>query len=342
MAFFDRAPTGSPFVNSRRFIEKVWLDWWKTSDLGAIIQDTRANRATYAAADYTNRFYFESDTKLTYLSNGTLWKYYSGSYDRTQAQIAAFIATLTIDDTGLLIVVTDFTHILKWGGAALDFAPGDDGSNYFLDAPSAPLGKTVQLCDGTATTYLKADGTTAAYVTRNLNGHYRKSVTAGADATVAAVAPLFVGTAAVLTGAVAAPVFTGTAATLTGNVAAPTFTGNAATLTGNVAAPVFTGTPGTTGTPSATANIGAGAANASSSSHTHSFTPAGTNNAPALTMNSYTPGGTNSAPALTMNSYTPQGTLNAPALTMNSYTPQGTIGTTGEPATYKVLTYFRR
>lgn len=324
MAFFDRAPTGSPFVNSRRFIEKVWLDWWKTSDLGAIIQDTRANRATYAASDYTNRFYRETDTKLTYLSDGTKWIYYSGSYDRTQAQIAAFIATLGTDDTGLLIVVTNFTHTLKWDGAALGFAPGDDGSNYFIDAPSAPLGKTVQLCDGTATTYLKADGSTGSYTTKNLSGHYRKSVTAGADALVAAVAPLFTGTAAVLTGSVAAPTFTGTPAVLTGSVAAPTFSGNAAVLTGTVTV---------NATATAAVTVGVAAALAAAQAHTHTAT---------LVMNSYTPGGTNNAPALTMNSYTPAGTNNAPALTMDSYTPQGTIGATGEPATYKVLTYFRR
>lgn len=197
MGYFDRAPTGSKLVNTRGFIQKVWIDWFKSNPPSGLIQDTRGNRINYSPSDNPNAIYRESDTTLKYVSDGTNWIYDSGSYRRIQSQIAALVAVLGVHDAGLLIDVTDFTHTLRWDGAALGFAPGDDGSNYLIDATSAPLGKTVQLCDGTVTSYLKADGTLQAYTTKNLAGHYRKSVTAAADALVAAVAPGISGTTAV-------------------------------------------------------------------------------------------------------------------------------------------------
>lgn len=150
-----------------------------------------------APAAHNNELFFASDLDyIGWVSTGAVWKYVSGVRAVAQADIAAFTANLGTDDAGCLVNVTDFTHLLRWTGSATEFAPGDDGSNYFIDAPSAPLGKTVQLCDGTATTYLKADGTTGSYTTLNLSGHYRKSVTASADALVAAVAPTLSGASA--------------------------------------------------------------------------------------------------------------------------------------------------
>lgn len=165
-------------------------------------QDTWANRAKYPAAAVPNGSLLRiTDKRLVFAALNGAWSYAAGTYSLAQTAIAALVATLTTADAGLLLWVTDFKHTLVWDGSALDFAPGDDGSNYFIDAPSAPLGKTVQLCDGTTVTYLKADGTTGSYVTQNLTGHFRKSVTSGADATVAAVAPGLSGsTAAASTG----------------------------------------------------------------------------------------------------------------------------------------------
>lgn len=200
MALFDSAPTTSRFVDPKGFIERVWMDFLKKIlNVSTIIQDTRANRASYPASDYPNTIFRETDSTLEYISTGTAWIYRAGAYQRTQSQIAALVAVLGTNDAGLLIEVTDFTHTMRWSGTALAFAPGDDGSNYFIDAPSAPLGKTVQLCDGTAVTYLLASGATASYTTKNLTGHYRKSVVAAADALVAAVTPLITGSVAATT-----------------------------------------------------------------------------------------------------------------------------------------------
>lgn len=190
------APTETPLVRENRHIERRWLDFLAQLPFGEAIYGTRAGRAGYPAQNNRFRLYYESDagSTLVYLSDGAGWIWRSGSFRIAQAGIAAFVAGLNAGDAGLLLDVTVFLHTLRWDGAALGFAPGDDGSNYFIDAPSAPLGKAVQLCDGTATTYLKANGTTGSYTTKNLSGHYTKSVTAGADALAPAVAPGLTGT----------------------------------------------------------------------------------------------------------------------------------------------------
>lgn len=182
-------PTDSPLVDKKRHIVRVWLDWLDLLPVGEAIQDTRDNRSKYSPSASSNRFYRETDTGLIYISTGLAWVYVSGEYERTQSEIAALVVTLSANDARLIIDVTDFKHRLQWSGSALGFASGDDGSNYFIDAPSAPEGKVVQLCNGSDTTYLKADGTLGSYTTKNLTGHYRKSVTSGADATHVATAP---------------------------------------------------------------------------------------------------------------------------------------------------------
>jgi hypothetical protein len=158
-----------------------------------LIEDTWAHLGNYPAGQHRFALFYATDRTVYYRSTGTDWVYRTGEYPIVQAAIAALVATLGANDAGLILAVTDFKHSLKWSGGALNFKPGDDGSNYFIDAPSAPLGKLVQLCDGTITTYLKADGTLGSYTTKNLTGHFRKSVTSGADTTVAAVAPAFTG-----------------------------------------------------------------------------------------------------------------------------------------------------
>lgn len=243
-------PTDSELVKENRFITTRWLDWFNRLPVAEVIQDTRAHRSQYPPSANKNRTYRETDTGLTYVSTGTAWIYFFGEYPRTQSQIATLVATLAVNDAGLLINVTDFKHKLKWDGAALDFASGDDGSNYFIDAPSAPLGKIVQLCDGTATTYLKADGTTGSYTTKNLTGHHRKSVTSGADATVAAVAPGFSGASAA-------------EAAHTHAVTSPTGTPSATTSVDNTGAGSTTTVGSATHTHTVTSPTGAG------SSHTH-------------------------------------------------------------------------
>lgn len=86
MAFFDRAPTGSQFVNDDGFIEQVWLEWWKSSGgIDSAVIDTRANRVNFPPSEYPNKFYVEVDTKLLYFSDGSTWKYIAGTYRNTVA-----------------------------------------------------------------------------------------------------------------------------------------------------------------------------------------------------------------------------------------------------------------
>src|SRR3990167_2341828 len=154
--------------------------------------DVFANRGPAIA--YDGRVFIATDfDHIGWYSNGAAWKYIFGVREIAQASIAAFVANLGTNDEGCLINVTDYTHSLRWTGSTTEFAPGDSGSFYFQDFPGTPTGGTWGLCDGTAYTYLQADGTTASYTTKNLTGHYRKSVTSSADATVAAIAPGFSG-----------------------------------------------------------------------------------------------------------------------------------------------------
>lgn len=116
-----------------------------------------------------------------------------------------------------------------------------------------------------------------------------------------------------------APAFSGTmgntasisAGTPAGTVAAPTFTGNAATLTGTIGSIAATTTP-------SEVTLSAAGQNTADQAHTHP--------APTLTMDSYTPSGTNGAPAFTgsglavhLHAFTATGTVAAPAFSGTSF-----------------------
>ncbi len=86
-----------------------------------------------------------------------------------QADIAAFVATLTVNDANLEIGVTDYKHVLRWSGTALDFLEGDS-SGYTVEgkpAGTAPNGGLWGICDGSTYAVLNGDGTTTNIVTRN-------------------------------------------------------------------------------------------------------------------------------------------------------------------------------
>lgn len=80
---------------------------------------------------------------------------------KTQSQLAALAATLTFDDNGLLVEVTDYGHILRWTSPAWGWGPGEAGSGMLVPFAVPPTGVGWHLCDGSlAVPYLKADGTT--------------------------------------------------------------------------------------------------------------------------------------------------------------------------------------
>lgn len=156
--------------------------------------------------------WIETDTGLKYQwQAATLsWVYISGVYARTQAQLSALGATLGVDDTGLLVNVTDFAHILQWTGAAWSWGPGEQGSGMMVLFEEDPTGNGWHLYDGTANVkYLKATGATGTVTLPDLvsvtaNAAYAKAGSPNAAA-VAAVAPGLTGsTAAASTGISAA------------------------------------------------------------------------------------------------------------------------------------------
>lgn len=95
----------------------------------------------------------------------------SGVYQRTQAQLAALAALLGTAETGALVEVTDFRHILRWTGTAWEWGPGEDGGHAIHLMPVDPDPTTGWgLCDGTTYSYLRKDGTTANFATPDLIG----------------------------------------------------------------------------------------------------------------------------------------------------------------------------
>ncbi len=104
---------------------------------------------------------------MAWVSTASVWLYAYGERSIAQSGIAAFTANLGANDAGARINVTDFAHMLRWTGAALEFAPGDEGSGYISFFPITPPGSSWGLCDGTTYSYLIADGTTANFVTPN-------------------------------------------------------------------------------------------------------------------------------------------------------------------------------
>lgn len=113
----------------------------------------------------------DTDTGLVYqvrtVSSRQSWCYASGQVRATFANKP----TPGGDDTGLLWSVTDYAHLLRWTGTGWEFADGC--GNYIVGFTAAPTGNGYQLCDGTATAYLKiAAGvaTAQAFTTPNLTG----------------------------------------------------------------------------------------------------------------------------------------------------------------------------
>jgi hypothetical protein len=117
----------------------------------------------------------------------------------TQAQLAGIGPTLP---PGSLVEVTDYAHILRWTGSAWAWGPGEQGSGMLVPFAAAPTGGGWHACDGTAVTYLKADGTTgtvtvpntaasAAYI--KAGGSYAAAITAAAVPVVSQ--PTFAGSA---------------------------------------------------------------------------------------------------------------------------------------------------
>jgi len=135
-----------------------------------------------------------------------VWSYVSGYVARQQNQLATLAGLLGPSDTGLLVDVTDYAHILKWTGTAWTYADPSDPAGrieMFLVDPNPVTGW--HLCDGTANVpYLKFDGTTPTQTLPDListtaKAAYAKLGSPVSGSPVAATAPTFTGNAQTFT-----------------------------------------------------------------------------------------------------------------------------------------------
>lgn len=145
-----------------------------------------------------------SDTILyQYSAANTSWSYIAGIVQRTQANLSALTSLLGGADTGLLVDITDFAHVLRWTGTAWTFNDPADMSgriSMFLVDPSPTTGW--HLCDGTSNVpYLKSDGTTGTQTMPALTATaaYAKLGTPASATLNAPTAPNFTGTAQTFT-----------------------------------------------------------------------------------------------------------------------------------------------
>lgn len=115
-----------------------------------------------------------------------------------QSGLAALALTLNVTNTGLLVEVTDYRHVLRWTGTVWTWGPGEDGRHDIVGLPVDPDDTTGwQLCDGTTVAYLKGDGTTGSFATPDLTSAANKAAYPKWGSPVsgpnAAVAPTFTG-----------------------------------------------------------------------------------------------------------------------------------------------------
>jgi len=271
--FFRTTDTGLIYISElvTTGTAKVWT-WVYTF---GTLRDTKANLATYLAANYVGVPYLQTDTGATYTSTGATvamvttykWLYTSGEITSTQA----LLPVLGLNDTGLIANVSDFSHRLKWSGTAWGWAPNENGSGaieaFLVDPPT--LGWA--LCDGSTKTYLKPDGTLGTITL-----------------------PDFITAAAYLK--------LGTPASATVNPAsAPTFTGAAGSGTTGSSITGVTLTGASTGSASTTAgstfSAAAGGTPVMLAAHTHSLSSSVTDPGHTHTLTSSAPAGTISSTA---------------------------------------------
>jgi hypothetical protein len=192
-----------------------------------VIEDTHANRTNYLAASYDKWWYFETDTLVLYLSDANAWQYVAGYYSVTQANLAAYAATLGAADAGTLAWISDYAHMLKWTGTVWTRGPGDpEHSDTFWGFGAAPGDTGWHACDGSSVNFLKYDGTLGTRTLPNAAGSacYMKVGNAYSATITAATVPTFTG-ASDTTSAVSAGTPAGTISTINGS--SFSFTGNA-------------------------------------------------------------------------------------------------------------------
>lgn len=130
----------------------------QTTRTPTLISGSHALRINTSAADFADGSLFrETDRSLVYVAIQGVWIYLAGTYSVTQANIPTGLGA---NDTGLLLYVADYAHLLVWNGNSWTWAPGENGSGFtvtFLVDPSPTDGW--QQCDGSNAIQMLSDGT---------------------------------------------------------------------------------------------------------------------------------------------------------------------------------------
>lgn len=153
--------------------------------------------ANFPPIAYPNDLFFETDRTALYFSNSINWSLVSGRFNQTQNNLTGL--GLGLPDAGMLVFVSDFGHLLSWGGSAFNYADADVPGRiegFLVDPP----GNGWILCNGTNTTYLLGNGTTTNVTLPDLTSNASRAAFLlfgnNANATLnAPVVPVFTGNA---------------------------------------------------------------------------------------------------------------------------------------------------
>lgn len=73
---------------------------------------------------------------------------------------------------GVIVWVADQNHLMRWGGTAWSFNPGDGGSGYTVTFLTPPTIAGWAQCDASTVSFLLSDGSLGTQVLPNTPGDY--------------------------------------------------------------------------------------------------------------------------------------------------------------------------
>src|SRR5437879_542995 len=101
-----------------------------------LVPGTHAQRLTFAASKTVGgSLFFESDRQVYYISANGQWVYFTGIMTAMQDNLPTDLGGF---DTGFLVFVTDFAHLLQWTGTSWTWGPGENGSGYTIAFVNPP------------------------------------------------------------------------------------------------------------------------------------------------------------------------------------------------------------
>ena len=132
----------------------------------ALIEDTHAHRANYAASSYVDgTMYYETDRTVYYIVQAGTWVYMQGVMSGTLSPDTK-PNDLGAADVGFRFDATDFFHEYVWNGTVWHYAPWDLGSGWMVMG-GQPNPSIFWLCNGSVATLSRDDGGTTTFTTPN-------------------------------------------------------------------------------------------------------------------------------------------------------------------------------